>query len=535
MWQPKTCNPIFPLFQNTALHLAAIHDYPDVVSCLLSYPEQEILMNKKNRNVLDAAINAERKNVALAIANHDRWREVLTSSSPGHIAQMQKLVIKMPEVAIRFMDQCITREGNPDGEDYKITYDFTIIQGSQQPTQDPLVVLKTMLEHRRISCLTHPVCFIVMNKKWQTFGWKSLVINLVLYLIFVVPLTALAIFTRANERRLCRLNESLSRKEYIHMNVPCNLTDSVAQVLQFSVGIVAILHLIKELLQLKKQRMKYLRSLSNYFEWVGYGFALFYIVPPCDCKLGFRQEIGAMALFFGWMNLILFLRRFSSYGQYIIMLTTMFATLFKVLLLFFMFVMAFSSTFYLLLDEQTEPYATFPYSMMTIFVMTLGELNYADLFMPWDKLEYAALTNILFFMFVLGMPIILMNMLVGLAVGDIDKIQVNALIDRYVMQVELVLDMEETVPKSIVKHAHVDKHVEYPNRSASKLYEKLLGFSRPEGDDDEGDTPPDLPPAFHPLLKRMEEQENRISGIYELLQEQSKLLKSINQRKEAEE
>ena len=51
--------------------------------------------------------------------------------------------------------------------------------------------------------------------------------------------------------------------------------------------------------------------------------------------------------------------------------------------------------------------------MMTIFVMTLGELNYADTFMPWDNLEYATLTNILFFLFVLGMPIILMNMLVS--------------------------------------------------------------------------------------------------------------------------
>ena len=59
-----------------------------------------------------------------------------------------------------------------------------------------------------------------------------------------------------------------------------------------------------------------------------------------------------------------------------------------------------------------ETYSTFPYSMMTIFVMTLGELNYADTFMPWGKLEYATLTNILFFLFVLGMPIILMNMLV---------------------------------------------------------------------------------------------------------------------------
>ena len=50
--------------------------------------------------------------------------------------------------------------------------------------------------------------------------------------------------------------------------------------------------------------------------------------------------------------------------------------------------------------------------MMTMFVMTLGELNYGELF-TWDKLEYAALSNILFVMFVLGMPIIIMNMLVS--------------------------------------------------------------------------------------------------------------------------
>ena len=52
--------------------------------------------------------------------------------------------------------------------------------------------------------------------------------------------------------------------------------------------------------------------------------------------------------------------------------------------------------------------------MMTIFVMTLGELNYADNFIPWDKLEYPTMANILMVMFVLGMPIILMNMLVSI-------------------------------------------------------------------------------------------------------------------------
>ena len=62
--------------------------------------------------------------------------------------------------------------------------------------------------------------------------------------------------------------------------------------------------------------------------------------------------------------------------------------------------------------SKQKSFSSFPYSMMTIFVMTLGELNYADVLMPWDKREYATLSNVLFIMFVLGMPIIIMNMLV---------------------------------------------------------------------------------------------------------------------------
>ena len=55
---------------------------------------------------------------------------------------------------------------------------------------------------------------------------------------------------------------------------------------------------------------------------------------------------------------------------------------------------------------------------MTMFVMTLGELNYADTFLPWEELQFPAAVNILFVLFVLGMPIILMNMLVSRCIGS---------------------------------------------------------------------------------------------------------------------
>ena len=72
--------------------MAAIHDSPEVVSCLLSYPEQEILLNKKNHNVLDAALNADRKNVLLAIASHERLVKKVNRSEERKYKHRHKLV-----------------------------------------------------------------------------------------------------------------------------------------------------------------------------------------------------------------------------------------------------------------------------------------------------------------------------------------------------------------------------------------------------------------------------------------------------------
>ncbi|EDO32855.1 predicted protein [Nematostella vectensis] len=61
------------------------------------------------------------------------------------------------------------------------------------------------------------------------------------------------------------------------------------------------------------------------------------------------------------------------------------------------------------LDPGMDP--DLPNTLMEMFIMTLGELNYGDKFRPWANLSYPYLINILFFLFALTMPIILMNML----------------------------------------------------------------------------------------------------------------------------
>ena len=42
-----------------------------------------------------------------------------------------------------------------------------------------------------------------------------------------------------------------------------------------------------------------------------------------------------------------------------------------------------------------------------------------------------------------------------------------------------------------------------------QLFEKFIGFSRPGEDKDDEEAYPGLPPAFHPLMEKVAEQEKR--------------------------
>ena len=70
----------------------------------------------------------------------------------------------------------------------------------------------------RSSCVFSYVCYACsdclpsLSSLRKTFGWKSLAINLVGYLLFVFPLTGFAVYSRANERILCGVNETIPRK-----------------------------------------------------------------------------------------------------------------------------------------------------------------------------------------------------------------------------------------------------------------------------------------------------------------------------------
>ena len=139
----------------------------------------------------------------------------------------------------------------------------------------------------------------------------------------------------------------------------------------------------------------------------------------------------------------LFLRKVPFFGIYVVMFIDVSYTFMKVSVVVLLFIFAFSLGFFVLLSNQ-QYFSNLVFAIIKTLIMTSGEMEYDNLFFDnqhnYENLitvPYMNTTKALFVLFVITMPIIIMNLLVGLAVDDIKLVQENAVLKRIAMQVEI--------------------------------------------------------------------------------------------------
>lgn len=93
-------------------------------------------------------------------------------------------------------------------------------------------------------------------------------------------------------------------------------------------------------------------------------------------------------------------------------------------------------------------------SILKTVVMMIGELEFDDMFYTTsgeNEILYPITTQLIFFAFVILMTIILMNLLVGLAVSDIQGLQASAGLNRLSRQAELIARLEGLLFSKLLK------------------------------------------------------------------------------------
>ena len=138
-----------------------------------------------------------------------------------------------------------------------------------------------------------------------------------------------------------------------------------------------------------------------------------------------------MSVFVAAVNLVVFLRNLSyfRFGLYVVMLIEVSATFMVVLPLLVLLLLAFSLGMYFALDEN------FGYLLNALLQFLFGDQGLYDLI--WTKTDMFSL-RVLSILFFLIMSLLLLNFLVGLAVGDIEGIKKSAEITLFSIRAETV-------------------------------------------------------------------------------------------------
>ena len=500
-----------------ALHMAASSGSPQTISFLLDIGTP-IIHNNKQETFFDKIISNNYVKAASAVIQHKCYQEVLDFASPLHKHPMLNLIVKMPEVAKQVLDRSLTKSDQSRlSPDYWEKYDFKYLRlnpgdknglleeekdkkleeldekdimvmttikykGSTQKESLPtsgtnkishLETLKTMVKHNRSLLLTHPVTNCFLKTKWRTYGrWLHMLLFSFIFfqVFFLLCFTALVPNPTEILEVLHQTNETMPCGNGENGTIQCPEISLGANACRFIALGFTGLNFVIWLAIVSMMRLEALNITNNTFVLVdilNVGFTLFYLIPTRGFDNAYWRA-GAVATFFSWFSLLLRIQLFDLFGVYITMFMTTTRTVFQVLSICFLFVMAFALSFYILAGNLKD-YSTIGYALFVTFGHLLGEIDYSA-FVAED-IDGNLLHDWLTYMFVVALAILLgiviMNLLVGLAVGDIEKIRSEAITAKKLVEVTFFSHFDHVIPSRILSKFDKQFYTKFPNQRVS--------------------------------------------------------------------
>ena len=494
-----------------ALHHGALSTNPEMLTYLLDIGVP-ITHNSDLESFFDKLMEKNDSKCIATVLKHNRYQECLDLVSPIHPHPMISLITHMPEMARKVLDHSHTKADltstNPD---YWEKFDFKYLrltscqETSKDPTADdiemeetPVVrykrrstvgpaisavklkkehkiahleALMTMVEHSRYFLLTHPITHAYLELKWRNYGrWlHNISTSFVFFQVFFLSLFTVLVPNPSDIQAYYAADINCSNEtngtsgclEFSNGANACRLISLIFTGLNFIVWLVLVIELTRSL--------KILKNLDIPITLISVASSIYYLIPTKGLN-GAHWEAGAVATFFAWFSLILKMRTFSTIGVYITMFLAITRRVFQVLLMCFVLVIAFALSFYILVGNWSE-FSTIGYSLFINFGHFLEDIDYAS-FVFADingNLQFHWLT----FSFVVALVILLgvvdMNLLTGLAVGDIEAIQSNAIVQKKVNDVDFFTRIDLTIPSRLIRWLDKPFVVVYPNRKVSVL------------------------------------------------------------------
>ena len=352
---------------------------------------------------------------------------------------------------------------------------------SEQADSSPTMqVLKLLAKHHQKQCLTHPLVVKYLFLKWADYARTLYVSKCLLILLLTIILSIfIGISPIPSQPDLSvMVNDSINP-------LPEEEISTAANVIRFVAIFFAALNGIIWLTMIYVLRLKLITHFIEEFEFWLYGCAiittLIYLIPFSGLN-SVIYEAGAIAIFSSWVVALLQIELFGVVGIYVSMLISTTKNVVKVLAICFFLFCAFAFAFHILVGSISQLQFT---NVGTSLVSSISSaLAIVDLntFVALElSLRFRVLTFIFYVLLLIILPIVVINLLIGLAVGDIAKIQEDAEINRQVFIVTNLSKVDERLlPRRLLLRFHRESYMYYPNNFSGswlkRTWKKILHF-----------------------------------------------------------
>ncbi|CAG7722898.1 unnamed protein product [Allacma fusca] len=395
--------------------------------------------------------------------------------------QVLKIIAKKtPDFMCKLLDHCISIErGDPNTEKCVVKVDLRPVVGGIEPgdvikpkkkcgnradkyASNELQLLRSLLSSGKFvrqKIFTHPAVGIFLEQKWrrvrkQFFAtflcyvfWLVMYSSYILYIYLIkCPCrfynealrsgkTILAVnemdenHTNDDQTNLVanRLqNASIINKS--HMN---GLSEEQLECLaasEVSIGFVILFALtivmaLNEVVRIVITPGLYFKSRLNILHWMLLFMVMGTFYPTFSRQsviLAEQYQLSAFTIFLAWALILSQIGKFPTVGQYMEIFGHVLRHFWSFLVTYVSLFIAFALAFCILFPGD-KPYTIFPFAFLKIFVMMIGEMEYQDMFYSAEREEASGpfIGHVLYATFVIVVAIVLMNLLVGLTVSDI--------------------------------------------------------------------------------------------------------------------
>lgn len=420
------------------LHLAAEGGAYELVKLLLERGVRIDSLDEHDKNCLDIAIENEHKDVIKVLLNDSNWQKLFrkftqqdTKNKP-HNKKIDKSLEskqfaemihkKMWDMIQIVLDRCEIKNTSYTDK----CYDFTVIDPVEfkDLNRHPLMMIANSGQEQ---LLTHSTVRTLLELKWRLIPRLAYSFNIILHLAFLI-LFSLYSFDLSEIDRKPENNNQNAQDD--------NLNSAYSPYLLSLMSLIAFMMLLKLVLT----------GIFGYFfkieTWIGITTIVLSFLSVTYQDLALKIAFCSISLIFIYLQFALLIQKVRFFGLYVLAFRGTIKNSAKFFPIFLLIYAGFVLSFRVRTATSDIPYFndTAPEVFIKGLTLMLGNFNDDQMGLKSSVINY-----ILYALFILILSIIILNLFVGIAVGEITQLLAVATVQQISLRIIFVIQVQFSI------------------------------------------------------------------------------------------